>query len=168
MSFVDFSCCWGCRAEEEERGPGPAGERQQEPEQEGEQGGGRRLSETQGPPTAAAPRNSGAGHACGAHLGMIVTSRLTQEESSAALCDGSFTELERWEQSVYTLSMHIWTHRHTHTGPMFKHATYIHVCAHVHACTHTHTQPRPPEDTSISQTSPQEQGGEVEGVPFAW
>lgn len=68
MPFVDSSCYWGCRPEEEEGWPGPAGERQQEPQPEGGQGSGRRCSETQGP-AAAAPGDSGADHLCGTHLG---------------------------------------------------------------------------------------------------
>ena len=68
--FVDSSCCWGSRAEEEEGQPGQAGERQQEPQPQGEQGGGHRRSETQGP-AAATARDSGTGHLRGAHLGTL-------------------------------------------------------------------------------------------------
>lgn len=52
-----------------------------------------------------------------------------QKEPSAALCDGSFTELECWGQSVHTLSMRIRTHRHTHEGPRpDMQPTYMRAC----------------------------------------
>ena len=137
--FVDSSCCWGSRAEEEEGQPGQAGERQQEPRPQGEQGGGHRRSETQGP-AAATARDSGAGHLCGAHLGTLFSLPVHAKESSAALCDESFTELEYWGQCVHTLSIHTGTHRHMHTDPMSKQVTDIcaNMCACMRACTHTH------------------------------
>lgn len=149
-------------AEEEEGQPGQAGERQQEPRPQGEQGGGHRRSKTQGP-AAATARDRGAGHLRGAHLETLFSLPVHAKESSAALCDESFTELEHWGQCVHTLSIHTGTHRHMHTDPMSKQVTDIRANVCMHARTHTHTS-RLLEDASVPWTSLCERGGEAEGL----
>lgn len=86
-----------------------------------------------------------------------------QKESSTALCDESFTELEHWGQRIHTLSLPTRTHRYEHTDPTSKRVTDIHANVCTRTRGHTHTQSRLPEDTSVPRTSPGQQGREAEG-----
>ena len=134
----------GCRAEEEEGRPGPAGECQQECQQEGEQGGGHRLSETQGTTTAATARDSGATHICRAYLGTFFSLQAHAERMMEALLNWS-----PGSTCTHTLHTYMDTQTHTQTPSPNIRSTYMQMCVHTCACTHV----RPPEKTSVPQTS---------------
>lgn len=114
--FVDSSCCWGSRAEEEEGQPGQAGERQQEPQPyESKEAGtcardarasSSNSKEPVGPVTSAA------------HLGTLFSLPVHAEGAQCCLCvDESFTEPEHWGQCAHTPSPYIQEHTDTHTDP---------------------------------------------------
>lgn len=133
--LADSSHCLDClRAEEEEGRPGPAGDHQQEPGQEGEQGDWLKLSETQG--AAATARDSGAAHVCWACLGTGTSLQARAEEPRAAWREESFPEVER-RGSAYTYTPPI----HAHLAMSRCATRYTHACAHTHNRGHQKTLP---------------------------